>query len=104
MKTTVVQNLTALRSLLQRSVPYLLLEILLPGGTLFALLLFVFERRHKLAVARPQRLHVIAAHAIGKLRKEFVVVVQPNGIATSVWRRRDGARDGVEVLAMARAA
>jgi hypothetical protein len=30
--------------LLQRGGPYLLLELLLPGGTLFALLLFLYRR------------------------------------------------------------
>ena len=34
-----------LRRLGQKAGPYLLLEMLLPGGTLFALLLFLYRRR-----------------------------------------------------------
>lgn len=34
-----------LRRLAQRFGPYLVLEILLPGGTLLALLLFLYQRR-----------------------------------------------------------
>jgi hypothetical protein len=38
--------LDMLGRLLQKSGPYLLLELLLPGGTLFALLLFLYRRGH----------------------------------------------------------
>lgn len=37
--------LDILRRLGQKAGPYLLLEMLLPGGTLFALLLFLYRRR-----------------------------------------------------------
>ena len=38
-----------------RFAPYMLLELLLPGGTLCALLLFLYQRRRPLtACARPQ--------------------------------------------------
>jgi hypothetical protein len=40
----VIQGLLILRQLAQKLGPYLLLEILLPGGTLFALLLFLYQR------------------------------------------------------------
>lgn len=39
-----------LRILVPRLGPYVMLEILLPGGTLFAVLLFLYRRR-KLALA-----------------------------------------------------
>lgn len=35
--------LSALKGMMQRLGPYVLLEVLLPGGTLFALLLFVYR-------------------------------------------------------------
>ena len=41
----VIYGLEALRRLGQTLGPYLILEILLPGGTLFALLLFLYRRR-----------------------------------------------------------
>jgi hypothetical protein len=37
--------LEVLRRLLQRSGPYLFVEILLPGGTLLALALYLYRRR-----------------------------------------------------------
>ncbi len=42
---TVVSRLAMLRRLVQEFGPYLMLEILLPGGTLLALLLFLYRRR-----------------------------------------------------------
>ncbi len=48
---------------LRKSAPYLLLEILLPGGTLFALMLLIYQQRHLLATEKPQPLHVVAAEA-----------------------------------------
>lgn len=89
---------------MQKSVPYLLLEILLPGGTLFALLLLLYERRHKFSFAKASRLHVVAAHRTATPRKEFVRVVHPNGGAASVWRGREARRQGIEIFAMAHAA
>ena len=43
---TVISSLDVLRRAGQKFGPYLMLEILLPGGTLFALLLFLYRRRH----------------------------------------------------------
>ena len=43
--------LEVLRRLLQRTGPYLLVEILLPGGTLLALALYLY--RHKKASSGP---------------------------------------------------
>ena len=41
----VIFILVALRRWAQKLGPYLMLEILLPGGTLFALLLFLYQNR-----------------------------------------------------------
>jgi hypothetical protein len=41
----VISSLETLRRYGQKLGPYLVLEILLPGGTLFALLLFLYRRR-----------------------------------------------------------
>jgi len=48
---TVMCGLERLRRLAQQLGPYLMLEILLPGGTLFALLLFLYRRRSNLVPA-----------------------------------------------------
>ncbi|MEP7062779.1 MAG: hypothetical protein ABI881_10295 [Betaproteobacteria bacterium] len=45
----VIHWLSMLRRIGQKAGPYLMLEMLLPGGTLFALLLFLY-RRHKAGV------------------------------------------------------
>lgn len=42
---TIVRNLKRASALLQKAGPYLLLEIVMPGGTLFALLLFFYRQR-----------------------------------------------------------
>ena len=42
---TVIRSLEKLRGLARKLGPYLMLEILLPGGTLFALVLFLYRRR-----------------------------------------------------------
>jgi hypothetical protein len=41
----VMRSLGSLRRFVEALGPYLLLELLLPGGTLFAVLLFVYQRR-----------------------------------------------------------
>ena len=41
----VIDFLETLRHLGQRLGPYLMIEILLPGGSLFALMLFLYQRR-----------------------------------------------------------
>ena len=50
---TFMNHMGKLRRFGQTLGPYLMLEILLPGGTLLALLLFLYQRR-KFAIAAPQ--------------------------------------------------
>ena len=45
MRTELTRRLQGMGWLLRKCGPYLALEILLPGGTLFALLLFFYQRR-----------------------------------------------------------
>lgn len=47
---TLAKHLDVLQHWTRRLGPYVLLEMLLPGGTLLALLLFIYRRR-KLALA-----------------------------------------------------
>ena len=58
----VVDLLEALRRLGQRLGPYLMLEILLPGGSLLALALFLYQRR-KARIGRATPSAIIAALA-----------------------------------------
>jgi len=60
-----LRRLRRLGRLAHKSGPYLLLEILLPGGTLFALLLFLYQRRQGKSLAlHPQRLAITVASAV----------------------------------------
>lgn len=97
MIVSTIRHFRSFAKVLQTTGPYLLLELILPGGTLVALLLFYYERRHGSGAARqlPRR----AARAIGSVCHEFVLAVNANGVA-SAWRGLHGARDGLEALAM----
>ncbi len=97
MKTTVLTSFKGLAILLQKVGPYLLLEILLPGGTIFALLLLLARRAQASGSAAP-------AGFVGRVAATVHAIVdaalRPIGVA-SVWRGRDRARDGLEALAIA---
>jgi len=95
----VIRTLEALRRCAQRLGPYLLLELLMPGGTLFALLLFLYKRRQQSGAEMPRAIFVVA-RAIGKIHAEIVYVARLYGIA-SLWRGRASERDGLEALALA---
>jgi hypothetical protein len=55
MQTTWMHRLETLGWLFRRAGPYVALELLLPGGTLFALALFLYQRRGDERVRRPLR-------------------------------------------------
>ena len=100
MGTIVVQNLKVFRNVLEKAGPYLLLELLLPGGSFFALVLFLYRQRQQVGATHLPRASAVVARAIGKVREKLVSFVQPDGIA-SLWRGRHRERDGLEALAMA---
>jgi len=66
--TIAVRSFRVFGNLAQKAGPYLLLEILLPGGTLFALLLFLHQRRQQTGAANDTRLSVLFARTIAKMR------------------------------------
>ncbi len=85
--------------MLQRAGPYLLLEILLPGGTLFALLLFLYQRSQGNAAREgAPRIAVVIAWAFGRVR-EVLELLPLYGVAAVLDIDRE--RDGLEPLAMA---
>ena len=59
--------LTTLRGLAQRLGPYLLIELLLPGGSLLALLFFLYERGKGLRQRRAQGIAVTIVRGLGGL-------------------------------------
>lgn len=76
MGTAVVRSFKVVGNILQKAGPYLLLELLLPGGTLFALLLFFYRRRPQFGATRAPRASVIVARVIVKVRERTVFVSQ----------------------------
>jgi hypothetical protein len=99
MATTLVHRFKGLGLILQKAGPYLLIEILLPGGSLFALLLFLYRRRQQSGAEMPW-LIVVLARAAGTMREKIVFAARLYGIA-SLWRGREPERDGLEALAIA---
>ena len=73
MAATAVWSFRVFGNLVQKAGPYLLLEILLPGGTLFALLLFLYQRRQQTGAANGTRLSVLFARAIANMRGDALL-------------------------------
>ena len=59
----IVNGLETLRRLTIKLGPYMLLELLLPGGTLFALLLFLYRQQRLAGVATGARAAIVQARA-----------------------------------------
>ena len=100
MEAMYLRSLRIVSSLVQKAGPYLLLEILLPGGTLFALLLFVYRRRDDLIVPYARRASAAIVRAATGLREQLAFIELPLGIAASAWRGRHRERDGLEAFAI----
>ena len=66
MKTELIRKVQWMGWLLRRTGPYIALEILLPGGTAFALMLYLIERRRMAlrAGAKPTRIDRLGRVAI----------------------------------------
>lgn len=75
MTAAVLNALKRLSPLVRAAGPYVLLELVMPGGTLLSLLLMLYQRRDALAGGWDA--------------------------AASVWRGRHRERDGLEALASA---
>jgi hypothetical protein len=71
----VMESLGLLRRVAQNFGPYLVLEIVMPGGTLLALLLFLYRRRKLEAVSASR-----TVLAVGRVLSNFV----DQGL--SIWR------------------
>jgi hypothetical protein len=100
METTIVRSVKIFGALLQKAGPYLLLEILLPGGTLFALLLFLYKRRQRDGAEMPRAIFVVV-RAFGKVTVLYVARLwhcvgvartRTQATASKRWRSRPGSR------------
>jgi hypothetical protein len=70
---TVISWLDILRKVGQKTGPYLMLEILLPGGTLLALLLFLYRRRRPDIGRDAQRAIQVALRALASPSRTSLV-------------------------------
>ena len=89
MRPAVLDRLGMLRSALGKSAPYVIIELLVPGGTLIALLLYLYERR----VGRPPAL----IRWINDFSRRVSVTDSAWRLA---WPSAGRERDGLEVLQM----
>jgi hypothetical protein len=86
---TVISYLGIVRRLGRKFGPYLMVEMLLPGGTLLALLLFLYQRG-KLDVRRDARRAVLAAmRTLAGLFEQRVLVPVPAKSTMSKTRLAD---------------
>ena len=99
MSAAAIRSFRVFGNLVQKAGPYLLLELLMPGGTLFALALFLHQRRQKHGTGHAPSPGALLAQIIGGLRARIAPVWQACDIA-SLWRGRHRERDGLEALAM----
>jgi hypothetical protein len=89
---TFAKTLRNAGGLVQRAGPYLLLELLMPGGTLFALLLYVYRSRG--GTATPDNL---VRHALSSARR---TLVQPFDITAVANVDAANDADGLGPIAM----
>jgi hypothetical protein len=90
--TAAVRSFRFFGILVEKAGPYLLLELLLPGGTLVALLLYVYRRRKTGGGERNA-----LTRWSGRLLCRIIAAHFPE--VASTWRGRHRERDGLEALA-----
>ena len=96
--TILESSLKTIASVFRKAGPYLLLELLMPGGTILALILFLCQRGQPVDPVAALRAGLIARLLSACL--DGIRFAIPGGIA-SAWRGRERERDGLEALAMA---
>ncbi len=77
MKANIVQGMRDARRLVQKAGPYVLLEIVLPGGTLFALLLYLYRSGQLRSLADVRTLGNGALRTAGRVFDQLAFVWQP---------------------------
>ena len=85
--------MTDLRRLVQRAGPYLVLEIVLPGGTLFALLLYLHRTGQLRSLADVRETSRTVFRAANQAFDQLAFTMQPLGAVPS-------GRDGLEPLGL----
>ena len=94
MKTPFQEYFAALRSILAKMGPYVLIELVLPGGTLIALLVFLYRRRRDATGGAPFALMDVGLFS--RVGDEMRSLSQAYGLGA---KRSARDRDGLEALA-----
>ena len=81
---TVANWLDLLRRLGQKAGPYLMVEMLLPGGTLLALLLFIYQRRKPDIGRAAQHAVLVPVRALAGVSERSILVAAPVRVAVRV--------------------
>jgi hypothetical protein len=98
--TIVIQSCRELGRLFQKLGPYLLIELLLPGGTLVALILFLYQRRDTPVPKHLQTLQRFVVRSIDAVRASMAALAEPYRVATSFSRWSMSRGDGLEPLSI----
>lgn len=77
MKANIVQGMRDAQRLVQRAGPYVLLELVLPGGTLFALLLYLYRSGQLRSLADARSLATGTLRTAGRMFDQLAFVWQP---------------------------
>jgi hypothetical protein len=85
----IMSRLGILRRVGQKAGPYLLLEMLLPGGTLFALLFFLYRRRKPGNRGDVRRAVVGAMRTLGSVFEQRILVPVPIRVTRSTTIRSE---------------
>jgi hypothetical protein len=78
----VMSWLGILRKFAQKAGPYLVLEILLPGGTLLALALFLCQHRQRDIGRRVQRAILVVMRTLASVFEQRILVPVPIRVTT----------------------
>ena len=85
MEATIAARARVIMSLLKRAGPYVLLEVILPGGTMFALMLYLHRTGKLRALTQPETMVRVAGDAASAI----AFALQPAGSLDAA-RREDG--------------
>jgi hypothetical protein len=72
-----MNSLRTLAHLVRKAGPYLLLEMLLPGGTLFALVLYLHQRGHLRFLGGARRVAGAVGETLGSELEQVSIALQP---------------------------